>query len=115
MSKRPRGAFKGGRKANNAIYANPLPVLFSDPATKVRSVLGLLGLSLTTVSNPHCEGVFDPATKSVWITGSRDSILLWQRGFFGKGDLSRSEPTWLSRQIKNKQKGGYLPTASLLL
>jgi len=25
--------------------------------------------------------------------------VLWQRGFFGKGNLSRSEPTWREREM----------------
>jgi len=29
--------------------------------------------------------------------------VLWQRGFFGKGDLSRSEPSWLARQINARK------------
>ncbi|KAG5637787.1 hypothetical protein H0H81_003179 [Sphagnurus paluster] len=33
-------------------------------------------------------------------------MLLWRRGFFGKGDLSRSEPSWMARQINNRKTGG---------
>jgi len=103
-----RGAHKGGggrRNENNKIYAHPLPIIFSEPPsnTATKSILGLLGLSLTQVLNPHCEGIFDPATRSVWITNQKDSTILWRRGFFGKGDLSRSEPSWLARQIKNRK------------
>lgn len=29
---------------------------------------------------------------------------LWRNGFFGKGTLSRSEPTWMSRKIEEQQK-----------
>ncbi|KNZ75114.1 putative tRNA-splicing endonuclease subunit sen2 [Termitomyces sp. J132] len=32
-------------------------------------------------------------------------MLLWRRGFFGKGDLSRSEPSWLARQINIRKAG----------
>jgi len=42
-------------------------------------------------------GVFDAATQSIWILRSEHARRLWERGFFGKGSLSRSEPTWLSR------------------
>ncbi|PPQ63370.1 hypothetical protein CVT24_005635 [Panaeolus cyanescens] len=98
----------GGRRAeNNRIYAHPLPLLFVDPPkTRMTSVLGLLGLSLTRVENPHCEGVFDPITRSVWVSKPEHSTILWRRGFFGKGDLSRSEPSWLARQINIKKNGG---------
>ncbi|KAH9479662.1 putative tRNA-splicing endonuclease subunit tsp-2 [Psilocybe cubensis] len=109
-SSRSRG---GGGKAgarkheNNRIYANPLPLLFVEPPpSRIGSVLGLLGLSLTRVENPHCEGIFDPITRSVWVSNSAHSMILWRRGFFGKGDLSRSEPSWLARQINIRKSGG---------
>lgn len=106
---RSKGPYKGGgrRNDNNRIYANPLPLVFSDPPpSRIRSVLGLLGLSLTEVLNPHIEGIFDATTRSVWVSTPKDTMLLWRRGFFGKGDLSRSEPSWLARQINIRQTGG---------
>jgi len=53
-------------------------------------------------------------TRSVWVLQSKDAILLWQRGFFGKGDLSRSEPSWLTRQINNRRAGGKQMTSEEL-
>lgn len=43
----------------------------------------------------------------------KDAMVLWQRGFFGKGDLSRSEPSWLARQINARKlaKKGEIPHA----
>ncbi|KAK0202846.1 tRNA-intron endonuclease [Desarmillaria ectypa] len=107
-SGRFKSSFKGGgrRNDNNRIYPNPLPILFTDDSPKpIRSVLNLLGLSLARVETPHCEAIFDPTTCSVWVTNSSDALLLWRRGFFGKGDLSRSEPSWLARQktMRGKQ------------
>ncbi|KAG8946086.1 tRNA splicing endonuclease subunit sen2 [Tulasnella sp. 424] len=58
----------------------------------------------TLLSNPQCTGVLDTPSKSVWVVNSRDVAILWQRGFFGKGNLSRSEPTWLTRRT-NELKG----------
>ena len=92
---------KGGRRRNenNVIYANPLPITFSRIENRFAvTALGIFGLSPTQVLNPRCEGTFDPITRSVWITNPRDSMILWRRGFFGKGNLSRSEPSWLVRQ-----------------
>jgi tRNA-splicing endonuclease subunit Sen2 len=100
---------RGGRRSeHNQTYAHPLPIVFEDlyPNSRINSTLGLLGLSLTRVINPHCEGVFDPATRSVWVTNAKDSTILWRRGFFGKGDLSRSEPSWLARQKQMLRLGG---------
>lgn len=107
-SSRSRVTFKANtRRVENAkIYANPLPVIFSDPPKPSRSVFNLLGLSPRAVINPHCEGIFDPTTKSVWVLDPRDAKLLWQRGFFGKGTLSRSEPSWLTRQLNLRQLAG---------
>ncbi|KAF7370840.1 tRNA-splicing endonuclease subunit Sen2 [Mycena sanguinolenta] len=101
------GKAAGRRNNNNQIYAHALPIVFSHPPpTRVRSLLGLLGFSLTKVEVPQCQGIFDEATRSVWVSSRNDSTLLWRRGFFGKGDLSRSEPSWLERQINARQAGG---------
>jgi hypothetical protein len=92
---------KGGRKRNenNRIYANPLPITFSRTENRFTvTALGIFGVSPAQVLNPRCEGTFDPTTRSVWITNPKDSMTLWRRGFFGKGNLSRSEPSWLARQ-----------------
>jgi tRNA-splicing endonuclease subunit Sen2 len=108
-SSRSKGPYKGGARRidNNRIYANPLPLLFIEPPpSRVTSILGLLGLSLTHIENPHCEGIFDPTTRSVWVSNIDHSMLLWRRGFFGKGDLSRSEPSWLARQLNTRKMGG---------
>ncbi|KAG7443651.1 uncharacterized protein BT62DRAFT_934886 [Guyanagaster necrorhizus] len=107
-SGRSKGPFKGGgrRNDNNRIYSNPLPILFTDDSPKpIRSLLNLLGLSLARVQTPHCNAIFDPTTCSVWVTNYSDALLLWRRGFFGKGNLSRSEPSWLARQktLQGKQ------------
>ncbi|KAG6334604.1 hypothetical protein ID866_4480 [Astraeus odoratus] len=111
-SSRSRGSQKasGRKNENNRIYANPLPVVFLEesdrpPPAIWQKALGLLGVHpLTHVLNPHCEGFFDAATRSVWVTDMRHAMILWQRGFFGKGDLSRSEPSWLARQINARKQ-----------
>ena len=107
-----RGGGKGGpqRAENNRIYANPLPLLFITPkSTSILSphrVLGLLGFNQTRVENPHCQGILDLTTKSVWIVDRKEAMILWHRGFFGKGDLSRSEPSWYSRQVNARKAAG---------
>ncbi|KAF9258886.1 hypothetical protein L218DRAFT_934213 [Marasmius fiardii PR-910] len=110
------GPNKGGprRAENNKIYAHPLPIVFHDPFPKrVRSLLGMLGLSIHEVVNPHCEGYLDVVTKSVWISHPTFSKVLWRKGFFGKGDLSRSEPSWLARQINDRKTGKGLTSEQL--
>ncbi|OCH90998.1 hypothetical protein OBBRIDRAFT_552999 [Obba rivulosa] len=111
------GANKGGarRNENNRIYGLPLPLEFSTPATArfhpARHILGLFGIPDTRILNPHCEGTFDPLTCSVWVTNSKDSTILWRRGFFGKGDLSRSEPSWHTRQMTARKAAGKFLTS----
>src|SRR5258708_5351236 len=103
------GAQKSGskRQENNKIYGHPLPLIFVDPLpSRITSILAFVGLSLTRVENPHCEGIFDSITRSVWVTNPDQSLILWRRGFFGKGNLSRSEPSWLARQINIRKSGG---------
>lgn len=93
------------RAENNRIYANPLPIVLIEPAEPsfIRKALHFLGVSVSDVLNPHCQGVLDTATRSVWVLDMKDAMVLWQRGFFGKGDLSRSEPSWLARQLNAKK------------
>ncbi|KAF5390743.1 hypothetical protein D9757_004540 [Collybiopsis confluens] len=117
---RNRGGFKGGarRHENNRIYAYPLPLIFESSSSSPNStntrphsrsilgLLGLLGLSTPTqvlLANPHCEGYLDLSTRSVWVVTQRDAEILWRRGFFGKGNLSRSEPSWFVRKVKDIQ------------
>ncbi|KAI0077732.1 hypothetical protein K474DRAFT_1595426 [Panus rudis PR-1116 ss-1] len=106
------GHTKGGgrRNENNKIYAHPLPLLFhtpSDPQSPslLHKAIGILSspFSRTQVINPHCEGIYDPATKSVWVVNREHAMIFWRRGFFGKGDLSRSEPSWLARQLNARK------------
>lgn len=48
-------------------------------------------------------GHYDPMTRSVWVTDPHGAQVLWRRGFFGKGSLSRSEPTWLERLVHTRR------------
>lgn len=109
----PRGGKgKGGtrRQENNRIYACPIPLIFTPPQSTsyfaTHRILGLFGVSGITLENPHCEGVYDASTKSVWVTNQKDAMILWRRGFFGKGDLSRSEPSWYTRQVNTRNAAG---------
>ncbi|PFH51048.1 hypothetical protein AMATHDRAFT_143567 [Amanita thiersii Skay4041] len=113
-SSHPKGPAKLGPRRNesNVIYANPLPLLFETPQYKTTNFNSPgLGLSINFV-NPHCEGVLDSLTRSIWVTDSQHSLILWRRGFFGKGLLSRSEPSWLSRQ-RNTTVGKRLTSEEL--
>lgn len=95
----PGGKGKRSRDNRNLIYGNALPIIPEKSGTWPSRALNILGFSLTTISNPRCVGIFDIKSRSVWIVNERDTNILWQRGFFGKGNLSRSEPSWLARRI----------------
>nr|XP_018264967.1 uncharacterized protein I303_03149 [Kwoniella dejecticola CBS 10117]OBR87125.1 hypothetical protein I303_03149 [Kwoniella dejecticola CBS 10117] len=57
---------------------------------------------------PECIGTFDPITRSVWIEDERSKAILFNRGFFGKGSLSRSEPSWKERRVALLKGGATL-------
>ncbi|TVY75824.1 putative tRNA-splicing endonuclease subunit, partial [Lachnellula suecica] len=57
--------------------------------------------------DPLYEGWFSPETRSVHVTDTRSIRGLWEQGFYGKGSLSRSEPSWMTREKSrrgNKEK-----------
>ena len=94
------GHTKSGKKTDraerNRIYGHALPIVL--PVSGTRHVLGIEPFRTADVlKRPQVLGVFDVTTQSVWVLQSSHARLLWERGFFGKGSLSRSEPTWLAR------------------
>ena len=100
-------------QALNAKYGSPLPILLPNSSTgnngqkgKSKSVFAAYTSSFTAqVEVPKCTGVFDPITRSVWVVERDDMDILFRRGFFGKGTLSRSEPSWRERRV-DLVKGG---------
>lgn len=98
-------------QANMRKYGNPLPILISSPkpnpssSTILSSYLPTFLTTQTIIEIPICNGTYDPRTRSVWVTDKQDMEILFRRGFFGKGTLSRSEPTWRERRI-DLIKGG---------
>lgn len=49
-------------------------------------------------------GTFIDFGRFVWIHDQLSITELFQSGSFGKGDLSRSEPTWLTRNIRQNKE-----------
>lgn len=101
------GNFKGkgrSRSAYQELYINPLPLLPTKPSSFLASFLPHALGGGVKIENPRCVGIFDAPTRSVWIVNARDRDILWRRGFFGKGNLSRSEPSWKNRRVN--QLGG---------
>lgn len=80
-----------------ALYGNLLPLTPVAPSFLSSFFSSFPGLSL---SPPQIQAIYDELTKSVWVHGEEDMVMLWRRGFFGKGSLSRSEPSW-KRRVEN--------------
>jgi tRNA-splicing endonuclease subunit Sen2 len=107
----PADQIEKRRKPNYAsIHSNALPLLTHPlPAFIPHNPLSLFHVAYVVLSHlwspptSHAEiynGYFSASTRSVHVTDPRHVRALWEMGFFGKGSLSRSEPTWLNQEMK---------------
>ena len=101
------------RPKYNKIHAKPLPVVaYPLPPLIPHNPLSILHIAFTYLyqlfappsSHPKIlyQAYFSPETRSVHVTDETAIRALWERGFFGKGSLSRSEPSWLDREKKRR-------------
>lgn len=81
------------------LYSQLLP-LAPTPPSFLSSFLSLV--PHLALSPPLIQAIYDDLTKSVWVQGEEDMVRLWRQGFFGKGALSRSDPSW-KRRVENKR------------
>lgn len=104
---RPRGPTKA--QQINKLYSHPTPLrTFPLPTFVPHNPISLVQILYTWLqqaisppsSHPQAlyEGVFSPELRSIHVTDERSTNALWREGFFGKGSLSRSEPSWLDRE-----------------
>jgi tRNA-splicing endonuclease subunit Sen2 len=93
------------------IHQFPLPVnVHHVPPVIPHNPLSLISVALSyltfLISPPRRQEVhsayFDKATSSIHVTDEKAIKALWEMGFFGKGSLSRSEPSWLAREKKRR-------------
>lgn len=95
------------------IHAKSLPVnAYPSPPLIPHNPLSIFYIAFTYLyrllappsSHPKIlyHGYFSPETRSVHVTDETAIRALWESGFFGKGSLSRSEPSWLDREKKRK-------------
>lgn len=106
------------KKPNYAqIHSKPLPLdTHPLPAFHPTHPISLLRLAYAflqqLISPPSSHpkhlyiGCFSPDSRSVHITDPAQVRALWEMGFFGKGTLSRSEPSWLEREQAKLKAGG---------
>ena len=107
---RPPRAPRPPRPNYRQIHQFPLPVnVHHVPPVIPHNPLSLISVALSyltfLISPPRQEvysAYFDKATSSIHVTDERSINALWQMGFFGKGSLSRSEPSWLAREKKRR-------------
>ncbi|KAI5450794.1 tRNA splicing endonuclease subunit sen2 [Naganishia albida] len=97
------------RRAQAAERGEPGPVEGEPAATvSLANVIRLFSKLSHSPSTdpvmPRCKGIFDPLTRSVFVTSPEDRDILFDRGFFGKGNLSRSEASWKTRRLKHLQE-----------
>lgn len=102
------------------IHKYPLPLTTHPlPAFHPTNPISLLRLVYTYVSqllaSPSSHptapyiGHYSPETRSIHVTDPQHVRALWEMGFFGKGTLSRSEPSWLEREkarVRLRHGGG---------
>ncbi|KAF2153441.1 hypothetical protein K461DRAFT_225105 [Myriangium duriaei CBS 260.36] len=89
----------------------PLPAFVPhNPLSLVRILGALISELFARQSNHSADkyiGYFSYETRSIQVTDPKQARALWEMGFFGKGSLSRSEPSWLDRErARLKAKGG---------
>ncbi|KAL6807071.1 hypothetical protein GGI42DRAFT_319968 [Trichoderma sp. SZMC 28013] len=91
------------------IYALPAPIrTFPLPAFYPNNPISVFHVAYAWLGQvfrpPPVEpavvhhGVWSETTISVHIKDEKSMRALWEQGFYGKGNLSRSEPNWLKRE-----------------
>ncbi|MCJ1342239.1 hypothetical protein MMC31_000419 [Peltigera leucophlebia] len=98
----PRTNYKQLHALPLPLQTFPLPPLIPhNPFSVFRIVFAylyqLIALPLSHPQPPF-KAFISPETRTVHVTNEQTIRKLWERGFFGKGSLSRSEPSWLDRE-----------------
>lgn len=100
----------------NKIHALPLPIkIYPLPPLIPHNPFSVLQIVFTYLlqvvapppSHPKilCQAFLSHDTRSVHIINETTTRILWEQGFFGKGSLSRSEPSWQDRERRRKGIG----------
>lgn len=78
------------------------PVIPHNPLSLISVALSYLTFLIMPPRQEVYSAYFDKATSSIHVTDEKSIKALWEMGFFGKGSLSRSEPSWLAREKKRR-------------
>lgn len=98
---RPENLGSSNKRANLlSLYQNLLPNINPAKASLLASFSAALFPS--PLAPPQIQAIYDELTQTVSVHGEDDMVALWRRGFFGKGSLSRSEPSW-KRRVENRR------------
>ncbi|KAL5398370.1 hypothetical protein PMIN04_003788 [Paraphaeosphaeria minitans] len=107
-SKRPRQK----RPNYNEIHAKPLPLeVFPLPAFVPHNPISIVRIAIALISQsiwpPNhrptvYKAYFSTETQSIHVTDPKAIRALWDRGFWGSGSLSRSEPQWLAQEKRKR-------------
>lgn len=108
---KPKGLSK--TQLMNKMYSLPAPVrTFPLPFFTPSNPLSLLQIVYVWVSQtiappsshpkPLFQAWYSPENMSVHVTDHKTIRALWERGFYGKGTLSRSDPSWLDREKRKR-------------
>ncbi|KAL3469855.1 hypothetical protein BJX99DRAFT_251655 [Aspergillus californicus] len=102
--RRQRPDYRHIHRFSLPLTVHPLPPLIPHNPLSVISVL--LSYLTYLIAPPRSDDIrsayFDSNTSSVHVTDENTIRALWEMGFFGKGSLSRSEPTWLDQEKKRR-------------
>ncbi|SCV74911.1 BQ2448_7940 [Microbotryum intermedium] len=80
------------------LYQHPLPLIPAAPSF-ISSLLSFL--PLLSLTPPQIQALYDTLAKTIWVEDHDEMTALWRQGFFGKGSLSRSDPSW-RRRVQNR-------------
>ncbi|CAG8222639.1 unnamed protein product [Penicillium salamii] len=78
------------------------PVIPHNPLSLISVALSYLTFLIMPPRHEIYSAYFDKTTSSIHVTDEKSIKALWEMGFFGKGSLSRSEPSWLAREKKRR-------------
>ncbi|KAI9654969.1 MAG: hypothetical protein M1821_005722 [Bathelium mastoideum] len=104
---------KPARPNYNQLHAKPFPLdVHPIPTFIPHNPFSVLHIAYVFISQiifppqshppvPH-KAYFSAKTRSVNVVSPTSGRALWESGFFGKGTLSRSEPTWLERERRRR-------------